>query len=119
MFNNPGGKIKDIVSIVCVIMLVLSIIYGIGFLVDEQIVLGLTILIGGPFVTWLSTIALYAFGQLVENSDKIVSDMNTLKLYEEYKHKRNAIPKEIIDDYFEFKAKKAAQAQNTNKDTKQ
>ncbi len=83
MFDNIGGKIKGLAKIVCYFGIAMSVItgiivfsvfaaqddaelVGIGFLVSA-IIIGFGIL-----VSWLSTILLYGYGQLIENSDILV-----------------------------------------------
>ena len=79
MFNNVGGKIKGVVKGFFAINVIFTVILGIvvwynvadwnngfvGFLAG-----GFTFAIGF-FFAWLSSLAAYAFGQLVENSDRI------------------------------------------------
>ncbi len=86
MFTNIGGKIMGLAKFIAWVGIILSIIYGVlAIVATSQIssfsggsiniggygVLGgiLTMIIGG-IISWLSSLVLYGFGQLVE-------DMNT------------------------------------------
>ena len=76
MFDNIGGKIKKVAQIVCWIGIVASVISGIALMAtDEDLVgAGFLVLIGGPLVSWVGSFMVYGFGQLVENSDILVSE---------------------------------------------
>ena len=71
MFDNIGSKIKTVASTLTVIGIVLSIISGLIVLLDGEIS-GLFMMIFGSLLSWLGSFLLYGFGQLVENSDKIL-----------------------------------------------
>ncbi len=73
MFNNIGGKIKTLASVITWIGIICSIVGGatmMGFLFPLP---GLLIMIVGSLASWISSFLLYAFGQLVENTDKLVN----------------------------------------------
>ena len=59
MFKNPGGKIKKLAKLIFAIELILFIIGGI-----------LTILIG-IISAWLSVLAMFAYGSMVEDVEEI------------------------------------------------
>lgn len=81
MFDNIGGKIKALAQVVCWIGIVCSVIYGIVLMTtDEDLVMaGFIVLVMGSVLAWVSSFALYGFGQLIENTDKIV--LNTQQAY--------------------------------------
>lgn len=113
MFNNIGAKIKGIAQFITVVGIIICIIAGFVIMtIDEDlIIVGLLVMVLGSLIFWLSSFILYAFGQLVDNTDKLVelqqpSDNKTdnLKLKslenlkaknliseEEYINKRNEI----------------------------
>ena len=74
MFDNIGGKIKALAQVVTWIGIIASIISGIAIISidDEMIFVGLMVMIFGALSSWASSFVLYGFGQLVENSDKLV-----------------------------------------------
>ncbi len=74
LFNNIGGKLKIVAKIFCWLGIICSIIGGIGLMCidDYMIGAGIATLIGGSVFSWLGSLGFYAFGQLVENSDKLV-----------------------------------------------
>lgn len=79
MFNNVGGKIKGVISVVSGIMMLISIIIGIAVFIIARwelggfwaFVVGVAVAGIGILISWLSNLVGYAFGQLVENSDRI------------------------------------------------
>lgn len=79
MFNNIGGKIKGVAQFITLIGIIVSVII---FLIivssgnDQSFILGFVILIVGCIGSWLSSLLLYGFGQLVENSDILVEKRN-------------------------------------------
>ena len=77
MFNNIGGKIKGLAASVTVIGIIASVIVGLVLMTadGDTVFLGILVAALGSFVSWLSSWLLYAFGQLVENSDTIVKLM--------------------------------------------
>lgn len=76
MFNNPGGKIKSIANFLCALCISASIIAGGTIIINTnnraQIFMGIAIIVLGSIVSWISFLLMYAFGQLVENSDRTV-----------------------------------------------
>lgn len=66
MYDNVGGKIKKLASVVAVIGIIASVIAGICIMAVSAIS-GLIVAAIGAFVSWISNIVLYAFGDLVEN----------------------------------------------------
>ena len=75
MFNNVGGKIKAVAATITWIGIGISVLLGlITMLASSRMLLTgiLTILIGS-LVSWVSSLTLYGFGQLIENSDILVA----------------------------------------------
>ncbi|MBQ3140519.1 MAG: hypothetical protein IJC25_00990 [Clostridia bacterium] len=85
LFSNPGAKIKKVTQIVfwisCIACLILAIIlfaqaaeYADSRYTQEEADLytlwGFVTLLAGPLVSWISSLLLYAFGELVENSGR-------------------------------------------------
>ncbi len=83
MFNNIGGKIKTSALILSWIGIIASIIIGFFLMAtDEDLILyGFIVAVLGTLVSWVSSFTLYGFGQLIENTDKLVelSKNNTKK----------------------------------------
>lgn len=75
MFTNIGSKIKTLAQAITLVGVVISIITGIGMVAidDDLILTGIITAALGAFLSWISSFVLYGFGQLVENSDKLVS----------------------------------------------
>lgn len=73
MFNNVGRKLKDIASVITYIGIALSVILGILMIKSIGFLLALLIIAVGSFISWISSIGIYAFGELVDNSTIIAS----------------------------------------------
>ena len=78
VFNNIGKQIKVLASvflwggwilslIACIVLLTLAVISSQASLALH----GAVIFIGGLIASWLNSIFIYAFGSLVDNSEKI------------------------------------------------
>ena len=73
MFKNIGGKIKNLAVAITCIGIILSIVVG-GVIISEgESTVGLLVMLVGFLASWISTFILYGFGQMVENSDKLVA----------------------------------------------
>lgn len=76
MFDNIGKKIKTLTKILVWIGIVASIIAGLALLIisgeardyGQLIGLGLVFLIGGPFLSWVSSFFMYGFGELIDKT---------------------------------------------------
>ena len=77
MFNNIGRKIKTLAKVITGIGITASIIYGAVVVRLSNspifIIQGLLTMIVGSLISWLSSVTLYGFGQLIENTDILVS----------------------------------------------
>ena len=89
MFDNIGGKLKGLAKVVAVLGIIGSIIYGIVLIAQGNKVssyssylgstgsaisgIGWVVMIVGSLVSWISSWGLYAFGELVENSETIAN----------------------------------------------
>lgn len=67
MFDNIGGKIKTLTRVVCWIGIAASAIGGVVCMVDDEVLLGLAVIVGGALASWVGSFVLYGFGELVEN----------------------------------------------------
>jgi len=74
MFKNIGGKIKKISEIVTWIGIIVSVILGIIIMLpgDIMVLVGLIVIALGCFSSWVGSLLLYGYGQLIENSDKLL-----------------------------------------------
>ena len=74
MFDNIGGKIKTLAKVICWIGIITSVITGIVFAIsdDDMILYGLLIAVGGSLISWIGSFFTYGFGELIENSSKLV-----------------------------------------------
>jgi len=101
MFNNVGAKIKSLAKVVCWVGIIASVIYGIILMMAasnsyssvEQttaLITGLLIMIIGSVASWILSVVLYGFGQLVEDNQQIRSLL-------ENEHKEKPAPARIVN----------------------
>lgn len=69
MYDEIGGKIKTLAKVIAWVGIIVSVVVGI---VTISTGVGILVLVLGPLFSWLSTLVLYGFGQLVENTDILV-----------------------------------------------
>ena len=90
MFKNIGGKIKGLAKFFCWLGIVVSVIIGVTMIVgaimggpkpsygrftttnSAMIVAGVLVIVFGSLLSWVGSFALYGFGELVDNSRKLV-----------------------------------------------
>ena len=97
MFNNIGKKIKTLAKVLCWIGIIVSVLSGIvimaasGQISDSYnsysynynsaglnissgaaVVAGILVIVLGALFSWIGSFVLYGFGQMVDNSDKLV-----------------------------------------------
>jgi len=95
MYKNIGGKIKILAQTVAIIEIIVCIIVGFIQIFDvKEVGLGIGILIIGSLIAWISSFVLYGFGQLVENSDKVVN-------IQEKMYNKDNFNKEKTEEYLE------------------
>lgn len=76
MFQNIGRKIKLVVKFFCWVGIIASIILGIVIMNGRSEfagIMGAVVAIVGSLFSWLGSILIYGFGQLIENSDILVA----------------------------------------------
>ena len=80
MFDNIGSKIKNVTVVFTVIGMAVSVIAGIVVMLLEKsflnFLLGVIVIALGCFISWLTSLGMYGFGQLIENTDKLVAMQN-------------------------------------------
>ena len=79
MFDNIGGKIKGLASFLTWIGIIASVITGIIFIADDAGGMGFLLIILGPLASWLSSLLLYGFGELIENTSIIAQNTSKKK----------------------------------------
>ena len=79
MFNNIGGKIKFWAKVVCWAGIVISVITGLSLIATGIVadsVIGILAGFFTPFIgaglSWVGSLFIYGFGQLIENTDIMV-----------------------------------------------
>lgn len=87
MFDNIGGKIKTVATTIAWLGIIGSIIIGIVMIAKAEdsyypeigIWSGWLVIIVGSLSSWVSSFTLYGFGQLIENTDAISSEMESIR----------------------------------------
>ena len=87
MFNNIGGKLKGLAVVACWLGIAFSVISGLIILSNSAsrynsggtIISALSTILLGSLFSWIGSLGMYGFGQLIENSDTIASNMANLK----------------------------------------
>lgn len=74
MYGNIAAKIKFLAQAVAWIGIIGSIIGGVSVIsIDEDLILtGFLIAVIGALISWVSSFVLYGYGQLIDNTDKLV-----------------------------------------------
>lgn len=67
LYTDIGNKIKKLAKWIFIVETIGAIITGFVFLGNSNEGSGLIILLAGPILAWISSWALYAFGQLVDD----------------------------------------------------
>ena len=69
MFDNIGGKIKTLASVICVVGMIGFIILGL-LMTNESGLLGVLIIVLGVIGSWTGSFCLYGFGELIEDTHR-------------------------------------------------
>ena len=74
MFNDIGNTLKSIAKLFCIIGIIASFILSVAMckINDALFLIGLATFLIGALLSWVFSAFLYGFGQLVDNSDKLV-----------------------------------------------
>ena len=71
MFDDIGEKIKSYAVVCTWLGILASICIGIYFFVEDELIIGLGVMIGGSLVAWVDSFVLYGFGELISNTTDI------------------------------------------------
>lgn len=78
LFGNAGSKIKGTAIAFFIIGVIISLLLGIFTVIAAVnsgefgfLLLSIVLILGGIIISWISTVTLYGFGQLIENTDII------------------------------------------------
>ena len=77
LYEDIGKILKNWAKWIFIVESISAIIGGIAMIADDSdsLLVGLLVILVGPLIALVSTWALYGFGQLVDNSDLIVKEM--------------------------------------------
>jgi hypothetical protein len=76
LYNNIGAKIMGLAKVICWIGIGLSVIGGIITMTGGGwgVLLGLLSIAIGSLVAWISSLAVYGFGELIEKVSEIAQN---------------------------------------------
>ena len=76
MYDNIGSKIKSLATVICVVLIILSIISGIAIMIvsEGMVLVGILVAGLGSLFAWVSTFFIYGFGELIENTSILVRE---------------------------------------------
>jgi len=66
MWDNIGVKLQKLAKVICWLGIIVSVIFGIVLLTQNQIVLGLVYIILGSIFSWIGSWSVYGLGLVVE-----------------------------------------------------
>ena len=80
LYEDIGTKIKNLAKWMFLIEAISAILAGLFFIFSDEdtIIYGLLTILFGPVAAWISTWLLYAFGDLVENSQATVTGLHKI-----------------------------------------
>ena len=73
MYENAGKSIKNLVKTIVTISMIMWIVIGIVVMAtgDIGVILGILVAVVGCFMSWLSGLILYAYGEMADNLKSI------------------------------------------------
>ncbi len=85
MFDNTGEKIKVLAKVIFVLGIISAVISGIYLMTGGGIAVlyGFMTVIGGALGSWIVSIFIYGFGQIITNTDSISSNTRKIEKEEE------------------------------------
>lgn len=78
-FDNIGEKIKILAKVICALGIASSLGFGVNIIKNKEVLLGITCIIVGIIISWISVYFMYGFGDLISNINKIANDKTGLK----------------------------------------
>lgn len=75
MYNNIGGKIKDLAKGTFIVESIISVIMSFVMMIDTE-GLSLLLIIVGPIIAWVSSWLLYGFGEIIDKLCEISEILN-------------------------------------------
>lgn len=79
LYSNVGKVLQTLAVIVAMLLAIAGIIWGIVFLANGAGLMGVLLILVSPLAAYLSSLILYAFGELVENTKKIAENTASLQ----------------------------------------
>ncbi len=114
MYKNVGGKLKGIATILCILGIAASVIGGIIFLFVSRfrvIPMFFVIVITGSLASWLGSIALYAYGELIESNSQTRDYMKKTMLLIEKMAKNQGSAAAVSEDTGSVKVRPSDKSQ--------
>lgn len=80
MFDKIGEKLKAVATVVCFIGIIGFIALGCILISQEQAVIGVVIMVLGSVLSWVASLGMYGFGELIEKVVSIEEHVNNKKI---------------------------------------
>ena len=84
MFENIGEKVKGLAVALFSIVIVIVVLVALYWLAEGELLACILTLVFGIGGVWVSSIMIYAFGELVDNSSKTVSLLQDARYMQRY-----------------------------------
>ena len=73
MYDNIGKKIKDLATAAFIFGTIIAVIFGL-ILANDTDGLSILLIIVGPIISWISSLTLYGFGELIDKVCEIAKN---------------------------------------------
>ena len=111
MYDKIGRKIKALATVSFLVGAITAFIAGVVLLVDEQIGLGLIIMLCGPVVAWVGSWLLYGFGEIIDKLCEIEQNTRGGQIRPTAKEENKAAEKARQEEIARTQREAAARAQ--------
>ncbi len=86
MFDNIGGKIKTLATVIAIVGIIASVIigfvlffYGLSESAGLITLSGIAIMVMGSLGSWAGSFFMYGFGEIIENTQDLRDDIKSVK----------------------------------------
>lgn len=67
MWNNIGSRLQKLAKVFCWLGIIISVISGIVFMTQNQVLIGALYLVLGSVMSWIGSWSIYGLGLVVES----------------------------------------------------
>ena len=82
MFNSIGAKLKIVARVLMILQFLGCIAAGVALLIQEtpDILAGVSVIVGGFFLSWFEAMVLYALGVSAEDAERAAKEREALNV---------------------------------------